>query len=164
MEESWTSSAIADRLYLEMCQYDETAHDRKYYVQALKYATRRAMVKHPSEFTDVVTLYIQNFSGELREQIINLCTDSQTINEIVTTAVYKIIKSRVPQVYYEYLQNEPLRWSLLEGDGNGKGDGSVIAERIVTPESQPEEDVTIIQLLAKQMFRNLLVLVTRLLA
>ncbi len=155
MEEWWTSSANADRLYLEMCRYDETAHERKYYVQALKYATRRTMVNHPSEFTDVVILYIQNFSAELREQIINLCTDSQSINDVVTTAVYKIIKSRAAQVYYEYLQNEPLRWSLLEGDGNWKGDGSVIAEHVndlvnCLDTAEPE-DASPIQQLAKKI-------------
>ena len=155
MEEWWTSSAIADRLYLEICRYDETAHDRKYYVQALKYATRRAMVKHLSEFTDVITLYIQNFSIELREQIINLCTDLQSINDVVTTAVYKIIKSRAAQVYYEYLQNEPLRWALLEGDGNGKGDGSVIVEHVNglanRLDQEEPEHATPIQQLAKKI-------------
>lgn len=154
MEESWTSSAIADRLYLEMCRYDEIAGDRKYYVQALKYANRRAIVKHPSDFTDVIMLYIQNFSAELREQIIKLCTDTESLNEVVTIVVHKIIKTRAAHIYYEYLQNEPLRWSLLEGDGNGKGDGSVIVEHVNDlngSDTAEPENATLVQRLAKKI-------------
>ena len=152
MDDVWTSSAIADRLYIEMCRHDEEekhSTSNKYSVKAIRYASRRAVVKHIQDFTDVILLYIENFSPPLKQQILNLCSDLESINTVVTSAVFRIIKSKSEQVFYEYIQNEPLRWSLLNGDGNGKGDGPVIVEYIPKSESQSGEDATKIQYLAR---------------
>lgn len=152
-EEWWTSSAVADRLYLEMCLHDDNGqnNDHKYSTQAIRYASRRAIVKQRREFTDVIRVYIRNFSAPLNEQILKLSSDLESINEVITNAVFKIMKSMAPQIYYEFIQNEPLRWILIDGEGSCKGDDSVIAERIATPEAQTEEDTTIIQLLTKSI-------------
>jgi len=68
------------------------------------------------------------------------------LNEVISEAVKRIIKSRKPDIYRDYLEFEPLRWDLINGDGNGKGDGSLIAEHVITTEDiESDEGLTIIQ-------------------
>jgi hypothetical protein len=126
--DDWTSSAIEDKLYDEMCDHDddEENDEEKYSVRILKYAHRRAIVKELKDFTDVIIVYLHHFSAQLREQIINLCSESDSIDAVITNVVKKIIKSRAARIYHEYIQNEPLRWRLL--DGKEKNEGSGIAE------------------------------------
>lgn len=128
----WTRSTIAERLYNEMNQWDENqepfSEQKKYYIDALQYANRRAIVEKPSEFQDVFHVYMLTLSEELRNHIQRL--DEDTLNEVISEAIKRIIKARKPEVYYDYLQFEPLRWDLINGDGNGKGDGSLIAEHV----------------------------------
>jgi putative DNA primase/helicase len=155
MEETWTSSAISDAIYLEMCKYDEEHKDQiGYATQAVRYANRRAIVRDPQDFTDIFILYINTLSPLLRKQILSLCYDLESINRAITNTVFKIIKSRVPHLYYEYFQKEPLRWKLLDSDGNGRGNSSVIAEYIPSLGAHFEEDSTIIQLLAKSILAD----------
>lgn len=43
---------------------------------------------------------------------------------------------------------------VYNGDGNGRGDGSIIVECVNTPESEAEKDVTIVEKLAKQIMEK----------
>src|SRR5690242_6309630 len=149
MEDLWTLSAISDKLYLEMCMHDEEHKDQiGYSTQAVRYANRRAIVKDQRDFTDIFLVYIDTLSSPLKKQILKLCHELDSINEVITSTVFKIIKSRIPHLYYEYIQNEPLRWKILDSDGNDSGNGSVIAEHIPKSGVDLEEDATITQLLA----------------
>ena len=87
----------------------------------------------------------------MKQQIIALTSKLESIDQVITSAFRKIIKARARSVYYDYLQYEPLRWCLLNGDGNGKCDGSVIAECVDKPESEAEEELTPIEQLAKDV-------------
>ena len=156
--EEWTRSVISERLHREMCQYDDNqepfGEQKKYYIDALQYASRRAIVKKPSDFQDVFHVYILTFSDELRDHIQRIVPYEDAINEVISNAVKRIIKARNPEIYRDYLQFEPLRWDLINGDGNGKGDGSLIAEHVTIADTASEESVTITQRLAKQIMRQ----------
>jgi hypothetical protein len=44
MENPWTSSAISDAIYLEMCKHDEEHKDQiGYSIQAIRYANRELL-------------------------------------------------------------------------------------------------------------------------
>ncbi len=60
MADEWTRSAIAERLYSEMNEWDENQppFEKKYCNDALKYANLRAIVKQSSEFKDVFHVYM----------------------------------------------------------------------------------------------------------
>lgn len=154
MSDEWTRSAIAEKLYTEMNQWDENqepfSEQKKYYTDALRYANRRVIVKKPSDFQDVFHVYMLTFSPELRDHIKRL--DEDALNEVISEAVKRIIKSRKPEVYRDYLQFEPIRWDLINGDGNGKGDGSLIAEHV--EDTEEEESLTILQKLAKRLMNE----------
>lgn len=156
MADEWTCATISERLYNEMNKYDEQqeafSDQKKYYIDALQYANRRACVGgNRSDFKDVFHVYILTFSPELRDHILRLKDDKGAMNGVINNAVMRIIKSRKPEVYYDYLVNENLRWDLINGDGNGKGDGSLIAEYVEDVEKQEEESLTIIERLAKRL-------------
>jgi P4 family phage/plasmid primase-like protien len=157
MSDEWTRSAIADRLYSEMNQWDENqepfSEQKKYYAYALQYANRRAYCEKASDFQDVFHVYMLTFSEELRDHIKRL--DEDTLNEVISEAVKRIIKAKRPEVFRDYLQFEPLRWDLINGDGNGKGDSSLIAEHVTGTKSDTEEEgLTIIQRLGKKIMKK----------
>jgi phage/plasmid-associated DNA primase len=139
-----------------MNQYNDNqepfSEQKKYYIDALQYANRRAIVKKPSDFQDVFHVYILTFSPELRNHILR--ADEDALNEVINEAVKRIIKARKPDVYYDYLQFEPLRWDLINGDGNGNGDGSLICEHVTTADTESEEALTILQRLAKRLMND----------
>jgi hypothetical protein len=111
-------------------------------------------VKDPQDFTDIFILCINSFSPPLKKQILSVCYDLESINEVIANAVFKIMKSRVPHLYYEYFQNEPLRWKLLDSDDSGGNSGSVMIEHIPKLGSKHEADSTITQLLAKSILSD----------
>jgi hypothetical protein len=154
----WSRSAISEKLHQEMCHHDDSlepfSEQKKYYVDALQYANRRAIVKNLTDFRDVFHVYILTFSDELRDHIRRL--DEDGLNEVINDAVKRIIKSRKSEVYWDYLQFEPLRWDLINGDGKGKGDGSLIAEHVnsLAKETAKPEDATPIQQLAKKIMKE----------
>lgn len=158
MADEWTSSAISEKMYREMNEYDDRqepfSEQKKYYIDALQYANRRVIAENTSKFKDVFHVYMLTFSPELRDHIRRL--DEDALNEVIDEAVKRIIKSRKPDIYRDYLQFEPLRWDLINGDGNGKGDGSLIAEHVATADThtESEEDLTIIQRLAKRLMNE----------
>lgn len=113
--EEWTLDAISERLHREICEYDDNQppfHGKSYYIRVIKYAQRRAIVQDPGEFIDVIQIFIENFSPQLKQQIMKLSSELQAIDQVISNAIRRIIKTRAISVYYDYLQYEPLRWCL----------------------------------------------------
>jgi hypothetical protein len=109
--EEWTLDAISERLHREICEYDDNQpsfHGKSYYIRVIKYAQRRAIVQDPGEFIDVIQIFIENFSPQLKQQIVKLSSELQAIDQVISNEIRRIIKSRALSVYYDFLQYEPL--------------------------------------------------------
>jgi hypothetical protein len=121
-----TSSTIADTLFLEMCDLgplvDHTCDSNdackygvqmnKYYLRALEYARRISLgdfsgenAKYEPEFV----IDFEDFSPELRSQLL---IAKESLDIIVTEAVFRLFKARHKMVFYDHIQPHKLRWRI----------------------------------------------------
>lgn len=119
----WLPSYIEDQLYLQMCESKRTAtadagdeNERQvnwYYFEAAKYAFRRSAGDFSGENTKCRPVFRLNrvdFSARLKAELAKL--PKETIHRIMTEAVFRIFRARHKMIFYQYIQNERLKWEF----------------------------------------------------
>jgi hypothetical protein len=120
-DEVWSSSHVADQLFLEMCEHgpmvdDPAASNRfeqinKYYLQAAKYAGRISA----GDFSDAATprpvfeLDAADFTATLRAYLI-LAKKDGMLNDIVREAAFKLFRARHKMIFFQYIESEKLKF------------------------------------------------------
>jgi hypothetical protein len=120
----WLPSYIEDQLYLQMCESKRTAtadvgtkNERQvnwYYFQAAKYAARISVGDFSgwnAKRRPIFRLNIKDFSARLKAELAKL--PRETIHRIVTEAVFRIFRARHKMIFYQYIENEGLRWQFV---------------------------------------------------
>lgn len=120
----WLRSYIEDQLYLQMCEskrtptaYVGTKNERQvncYYFEAAKYAGRISAGDFSGENTKyrpIFRLNLQDFSARLKVELAKL--PKETIQRIVTEAVFRIFRARHKMIFYQYIEDERLRWKFV---------------------------------------------------
>jgi hypothetical protein len=120
----WPSSYIEDRLYLEMCETKrrftifpgETKEQEinAYYAEAAKYAGRISAGDFSGENTKYRPIFrfnLEDFSARLKAELASL--PKKTIHRIVTEAAFRIFRARHKMIFYQYIENERLRWEFI---------------------------------------------------
>jgi hypothetical protein len=123
-EVHWLSGFIEDQLYLQMCECEKTVEVKatknsyqqlnRYYYQADKYAGLRSIGNFEgknAKYMPIFHLHLEDFSARLKAELATLPIES--VNRIVTEAVFRIFKARRKMAFYQYIQNEPLRWEFI---------------------------------------------------
>ncbi len=122
----YTSSAIADMLFLEMCDRgplvghtcdsnsacEYGVHMNKYYIRALDYARRISLGDFSdknAKYKPVFELDFEDFSPELKVQILGA---KESLNIIVREAVFRLFRARHKMVFYDRIQSDKLRWRM----------------------------------------------------
>lgn len=122
-DEVWSSSYVADQLFLEMCERgpmiddpgsgDRFAQINKYYLQAAKYAGRISAGSFSSGIPKpVFELDAADFTPTLRAYLI-LAKKDGMLNSIVKEAVFKLFKARHKRIFYEYIESQKLGWEFV---------------------------------------------------
>jgi len=126
-----TDSRIADELFLEICDRGpivthpctierECTEDcayaderlNKYYYRAAKYAGRISVGNfsgRKAKYRPIFELDLEDFSQELQEE---LRTAKESLDLIITEAVFKLLRARHKRIFYEDIQPRRLRWKL----------------------------------------------------
>jgi hypothetical protein len=123
-EDHWLPSFIEDQLYLQICECDKTVEVKDeqsnysllnwYYYHVDQYAGRRSIYNFEGKYAQykpIFQLYLEDFSPRLKAELAALPLES--VNRIVTQAVFKIIRARRKMAFYQYIENEQLRWEFL---------------------------------------------------
>jgi hypothetical protein len=123
-EVHWSTSSIEDQLYLQMCECRKTVEVKdeqnsytqlnRYYYQADVYAARRSIGNFEgknSKYRPIFYLHLEDFSPRLKAELVALPVES--ITRILTEAVFRIFRARRKMVFYQYIENEPLRWKFI---------------------------------------------------
>ncbi len=123
-EVHWLSSFIEDQLYLQMCECQKTVEVKatknsyrqlnRYFYQADKYAGLRSIGNFEgknAKYKPIFHLHLEDFSARLKAELATLPIES--VNRIVTEAVFRIFRSRRKMAFYQYIRNEPLRWEFI---------------------------------------------------
>ena len=129
-EEISSSSAIADQLFLEMCEcgpivedpgvLSKKSNDGKvnyYYLEAAKYAlciSAGNFEGKNKKYKPTFHLHSEHFSPELRAAL-NDClkTSKKSLHDIVQEGVFKLLRARHKMIFYEHIEPEPLRWEFV---------------------------------------------------
>ena len=123
-EVHWSTSFIEDQLYLQMCECQKTVEVKaeqnsytqlnRYYYQADVYAVRRSIGNFEgknSKYRPIFYLHLEDFSPRLKAELAALPVES--ITRILTEAVFRIFRARCKMAFYQYIENEPLRWKFI---------------------------------------------------
>ena len=123
-EVHWLPSFIVDQLYLQMCECDKTVEVKarknsykelnRYYYQINKYAGLRSVGNFEgknAKYKPIFYLHLEDFSDRLKAELVALPIES--VNRIVTEAVFRIFRARRKMAFYQYIENEPLRWEFV---------------------------------------------------
>ena len=122
----YTSSAIADMLFLEMCDRGPLVNHtcdsnaackygvqmNKYHIRATDYARRISLGDFSGEnarYKPVFEIDFEDFSPELRAQLL---AAKESLDIIVTEAVFRLFRARHKMVFYDHIQPDRLRWSI----------------------------------------------------
>jgi hypothetical protein len=123
----WLPGHIEDQLYLQMCDSKTIAVTKhlltgetyceiqnKYFGEAATYVGRISA----GDFSDkndkcrpVFRLYLEDFSPRLKAELAEL--SKETVQRIVTEAVFKIFRARHRMIFHQHIENERLRWVFL---------------------------------------------------
>jgi hypothetical protein len=120
----WLTSYIEHQLYLQMCETKSTAtadvdtkNERKvnwYYFEAAKYAGRISagdFSGQNAKYRPIFRLNREDFCARLKAELAKL--PKETIHRIVTEAVFRIFRARHKMIFYQYIENERLRWEFI---------------------------------------------------
>jgi hypothetical protein len=123
-EVHWSTSFIGDQLYLQMCECQKTvevkaeqnsyAQLNRYYYQADVYAARSSIGNFEgknAKYRPIFYLHLEDFSPRLKAELAALHVES--ITRIVTEASFRIFRARRKMAFYQYIENEPLRWKFI---------------------------------------------------
>jgi hypothetical protein len=131
--DAWSSSYIADQLFLEMCErgpmIDDTTRDllaltglstkkiNKHYLEAAKYAGRVSVgdFSNPKIEKPIFKLNIADFSPRLQAHLL-ASKKHGTLNYVVKEAVVKLFKARHKMIYYEHIESRKFRWEFVSND------------------------------------------------
>jgi hypothetical protein len=122
----YTCSAIADMLFLEMCDrgplVDHTCDGNadckygvqinKYYIRAFDYARRISIgdfTRENARHKPVFEIDFEDFSPELKAQLL---AAKESLDIIVTEAVFRIFRARHKMVFFDHIQSDRLRWRI----------------------------------------------------
>lgn len=118
----YTSSATADILFLEMCDRVPLVADNvarkygvqmnKYYIRASDYARRISVGDFSganAKYKPVFEIDFEDFSPDLRAQLLNA---KESLDIIVTEAVFRLFRARHNMIFYDHIQHDRLRWSI----------------------------------------------------
>jgi hypothetical protein len=124
----WCTSKIEDNLYMEMCEVevqvlDPTAKSnmvRRYYIEAAKYALRISagnFERQNAKYKPVFEIHYNDFTPRLRAELKSLLKSSpSTLASIVENAVFCIFKARHKLIFYDYIENERLKWRFTSAN------------------------------------------------
>jgi hypothetical protein len=124
-EDEWTSSYIADQLFIEMSETVRTAllyKDTKkpqevnyYHAEAASYARRISAgdFSNPKIEKPVFKLNIGDFSPRLQTHLLE-SKKFGTLNDIVEQAVFKLFRARHKMIFYEYIEPKKFRWEFVK--------------------------------------------------
>jgi hypothetical protein len=120
----WLPSYIEDQLYLQMCERSRTVtvdvgtkNERQvnwYYFEAAKYAGKISAGDFRGEsakYRPIFRLNLEDFSARLKAELSKLSKES--LDSVVTDAVFRIFKARHKVIFYQYIECERLRWRLV---------------------------------------------------
>ena len=124
-----SSSAIADQLFLEMCECGPIVEDpgilskkinggkvNYYYLEAAKYAFRISagnFQEKNKKYKPVFHLHSEHFSQNLRTELNDrLKTSKKSLHDVVQEGVFKLLRARHRMIFHEHIQPEPLRWEF----------------------------------------------------
>jgi hypothetical protein len=129
-EELCANSAIADELFIEMCDrgpliipkdiegegVDDCPRNKQevniYYYRAAKYAGRISagdFTGRKAKYRPIFELDFEDFSQELQQQ---LQASKDSLDLIVTEAVFKLFRARHKFIFFEHIQAKKLRWDF----------------------------------------------------
>jgi hypothetical protein len=129
-EDTWSSSYIADQLFLEMCEcgpmIDDTTRDllaltglptkkiNNHYLEAAKYAGRVSAgdFSNPKIEKPIFKLIIVDFSPRLQAHLLE-SKKHGTLNDVVKEAVFKLFRSRHKMIFYEHIEPKKFRWEFV---------------------------------------------------
>jgi hypothetical protein len=127
--EGWLPSRMSDRLYLEMCSTDKKASVccgwsrienikiNWYYAEAAIYARRISAGDFRGKnarYKPVFRLDLNTFSSELKTALVERAkTSKESIQRVVQDGVFKLLRARHELIFYQYIENEPLRWEII---------------------------------------------------
>jgi hypothetical protein len=124
-EDEWTSSYIADQLFIEMnettrtvllCKDTKKPQEANYYhVEAATYARRISAgdFSNPNTEKPVFKLNIVDFSPKLQTHL----SESKkfgTLNDIIKEAVFKLFRARHKMIFYEHIEPKKFRWEFVK--------------------------------------------------
>lgn len=122
-DEVWSTSYVADQLFIEMCERgpmvddpaasDRFVHINKYYLQAAKYAGRIGACdfSNPGTPKPVFELDAADFTPTLQSYLL-LAKKDGMLNDIVKQAAFKLFR-RHKMIFYEYIESEKFRWEFV---------------------------------------------------
>lgn len=130
-EASLTRGAIADELFIQMCDRGpivvhpciierKCTNDcgrvndevNKYYFRAAKYAGRISAGNFSgrnAKHRPVFEADFEDFTPELQHQ---LRSSKEYLDLIMTEGIFKLLRARHRQIFYEHIQLQKLRWKL----------------------------------------------------
>lgn len=121
-DEVWSSSYVADQLFLEMCEHGPMVDGpatrwsqiNKYYLEAAKYAGRISAgdFSNPGTPKPVFKLDAADFSPTLQAYLI-LAKKDGNLNDVVKEAVFKLFRARHKMIFYEYIESEKFGWEFV---------------------------------------------------
>jgi hypothetical protein len=125
-DDVWSSSYVADQLFIEMCERgpmidnpassDRFAQINKYYLQAAKYAGRISAgdFSNPGIPKPIFELDVADFSPALRSYLLLAKKDGGTmLNDIVKEAAFKLFRARHKMIFYEYIESQKFGWEFV---------------------------------------------------
>jgi hypothetical protein len=131
-KEVWSSSKIADELFLEICVRGPMVDDprsflpltalptnkiNKYYLEAAKYASRISTGNFEGKnkkYKPVFHLHSEDFSPELRDELSDcLKTSKESLHDVIQEGVFKLFRARHKMIFFEHIAHEPLSWEFV---------------------------------------------------
>jgi hypothetical protein len=124
-EDQWLPSYTADQLFLEMCRCSKKAivHNGTnreinwFYAEAAAYARRISAGDFSGKkaiYKPVFHLDPTTFSLKLKYALEERAkTSKEAINNVIQDGVFKLLRARHELIFYQYIENERLRWRFI---------------------------------------------------
>lgn len=88
-----------------------------YYAEAATYARRMSYGDFKGKkvkFKPLFHLDLDTFSPELKAALAERArTSKESIYKVVEDGVFKLLRARHEMIFYEHIENEPLRWGFI---------------------------------------------------
>jgi hypothetical protein len=124
--EEWSPAYTSDQLFLEICRTKKKAiifgtekeeEINWYYAEAAAYARRMSAGDFRGKNAKnkpVFHLDLATFSSELKAALVERAkTSKESIHRVVEDGVFKLLRARHEIVFFEHIENEPLRWEFF---------------------------------------------------